>query len=87
MNIERLTVRQLIALLQHYPDDLPVVVQSYEAGYDPITNVEILTIAETEHRAWYIGIYDKTDQPEESAVLISSKYNRAALDTPDKASE
>ncbi len=87
MTIERLTVRQLIALLQHYPADLPVVVQSYEAGYDPVTDVEELTIAETENRAWYVGVYDKSDQPGEKALLISSKYNRVELDEADHASE
>ena len=58
MAIERLTVRQLIALLQQYPDNLPVVVQSYEAGYDPVTDVQMLPVAETLDREWYVGVYD-----------------------------
>jgi hypothetical protein len=77
MAIERLTVRQLIALLQQYPDNLPVVVQSYEAGYDPVTDVQMLPVAETLDREWYVGVYDDADPPGEIALLISSKYTRA----------
>lgn len=77
MAIERLTVRHLIALLQQYPDDLPVVVQGYETGYDPVTDVQTLPIAETPNRAWYEGVYRDADQSGETALLISSKYTRA----------
>jgi len=76
MAIDRLTVRQLIALLQQYPDNLPVVVQSYEAGYDPVTDVQTLTIAETPDREWYVGVYDDAGPSGETALLISSKYTR-----------
>ena len=80
MEIERMTVQQLITLLQQYPDDLPVVVQSYEEGYDPVTDVGELTIAETQNRAWYVGVYDRVDQSGETALLLSSKYNRTEAD-------
>mgnify|MGYP000848499996 CR=1 FL=1 len=86
MAIERLTVRQLIALLQQYPDNLPVVVQSYEAGYDPVTDVQTLPVAETPDRAWYVGVYDDADQSGETALLITSKYTRANDDTTGQPS-
>lgn len=86
MVIEYMNVQQLIALLQRYPPELPVVVQSYEAGYDPVTDVATLTVAETPDRAWYLGVYDTIDQPGKTVVLISSKYTRADLDDTDDIS-
>ena len=84
--IERLTVQQLIARLQQYPGDLPVVVQSYEAGYDPVTDIRTLPVVETPDRAWYVGVYDDADQSGETALLISSKYTRANSEAPGRPS-
>ncbi len=78
--IERLTVQQLIARLNQYPGDLPVVVQSYEAGYDPVTDVATLAVSPTPDRQWYVGVYEDASSPGETVLLISSKYNRAELD-------
>ncbi|MFZ4816827.1 MAG: hypothetical protein ACOYL5_19990 [Phototrophicaceae bacterium] len=82
MSIQTLTVRQLIEQLQAYPQDLPVVVQSYEDGYDPVTALNELMIAPTPNREWYIGVYEKADGTGQQVLLISSRYNRAELDTP-----
>ncbi len=83
MNIDRLTVRQLIALLQTYPDDLPVVVRSYEDGFDPVTDVATLTVTEKPDRAWYVGVYEPSDPQGEKVLLISSKYYRSELEIQD----
>jgi len=80
VTIKRMTVRQVIELLQQYPDDLPVVVQGYEEGYDPVTDVGELTVAAKQHREWYVGVYEQSDQQGEKVVAISSKYNRTELD-------
>ncbi|CAG1009347.1 hypothetical protein ANRL4_04027 [Anaerolineae bacterium] len=80
MTIERLTVGELILWLQHYPDHLPVVVRSYEEGYDPVTTVETLTIAETPERTWYVGVYQQADTEGETAVLLASKYHQRETD-------
>lgn len=80
MKIEYLNVGQLIAKLQQYPDNLPVVVQSYEDGYDPITDIKKLNVIETPDRAWYVGVYEQSDQIGKKVLLISSKYNRTELD-------
>lgn len=80
--VQTLTVRQLIEQLGQYPDDLPVIVQSYEDGYDPVTTLGELTISPTPNREWYVGVYEKTDGAGQKALLISSRYNRAEIDTP-----
>lgn len=76
MPIERLTVRQLIDLLGQFPEDWPVVVQSYEDGYDPVTAVAPLTVTETPARPWWVGVYHAADKEGEPALLLSSKYSR-----------
>ena len=83
MTIERMTVRQIIEQLQQYADDLPVVVQSYEDGYDPVTEVRELTVTVRQDREWYVGIYEQSDQQGEPVLLIASKYNRSELEEAD----
>jgi hypothetical protein len=78
--IERLTVRELIERLQHYPDNLPVVVQSYEQGYDPVTQLEVIEVMPTPNREWYVGVYEKSQAQGEAMLLIASKYTRAEID-------
>jgi hypothetical protein len=85
MAIEHLTVQQLIELLRQYPDDLPVVVQSYEDGYDPVTDVRTLTVAQTPNREWWLGIYEQADADGMQVILLSSKYNRAEADEADNS--
>ncbi len=69
-----MNIRQLIELLEQYPDDMPVVVQSYEAGYDPVTDVRQLTVAEVEDKAWYVGVYADAEKAGQQALLIASKF-------------
>ncbi|MBE2272503.1 MAG: hypothetical protein IAE80_29985, partial [Anaerolinea sp.] len=74
--IERLTVGELIERLQQFPASLPVIVRSYEEGYDPVTEVQVIRVAETADRAWYVGVYEATDEHGETALLLASKYHR-----------
>lgn len=78
--IKCLTVRQLIEQLQQFADDLPVLVQSYEEGYDPVTHLDELNVNRTYNRQWYVGIYEPATGQGERALLIASKYNRAEID-------
>lgn len=82
MPIERLNVGQLIDRLQQFPLDLPVVVRSYEDGYDPVTNLETLSISETPDRQWYVGVYEATQDTGETVLLIASKYFKAEAQQP-----
>jgi|GEM_PF-1249615 len=81
MKIERMTVCQLIEQLQHYAGGLPVVVESYEEGYDPVTDFTELTVTEKQKRYWYVGVYEKSDEQGEKVLLISSKYSRTEIET------
>lgn len=51
-----------------------------------MTDVATLTVAETPDRAWYLGVYDTTDQSGKTALLISSKYTRTDRDDTDDIS-
>ncbi len=74
---QALTVQSLIDQLKHYDPTLPVVVQSYEDGYDPITNLRLLAIEPTTpHPAWCIGIYQEKPQASQSALLLYSILSR-----------
>lgn len=80
MPIERLTVAQLIERLQQYATDLPVVVHSYEDGYDPVTNLEVLSVSETPDRQRYVGVYEATQDTGETVLLIASRYFKAEIE-------
>ena len=54
-----LTVKDLIAQLQQYPEDLEVVVDSYEDGCDPITGIKKIEIIDYPNRESHYGIYDE----------------------------
>lgn len=76
-----MTVGQLIEQLRHYPEDIPVVVYSYEEGDDPVTGVEVVHIVETPARPWYVGVYQRSERDGRIALLIASKYYKAESDT------
>jgi hypothetical protein len=80
MTIERLTVQQLIQQLQQFPLELPVVVHSYEEGYDPVTAVETISVATVPNREWYVGVYDSTPDGER-VLLIASKYYKSDIES------
>ena len=74
---QALTVQALIDQLKHYDPTLPIVVQSYEDGYDPLTHLRVLTIEPTTpHPAWYNGIYQEKPQASQSALLLYSILSR-----------
>jgi hypothetical protein len=74
---QALTVQSLIDQLKHYDPSLPIVVQSYEDGYDPLTHLRVLAIEPTTpHPAWYNGIYQENPQASQSALVLSSSLSR-----------
>ena len=72
-----MNVSELIKTLQKFPADLPVVVQSYEDGVDPVTEAKTIGIEKYSSSEWYNGVYDEVTDSPEKALLISSKFNRA----------
>ncbi len=75
-----MNVAELIALLNEHPDDMEVLVQSYEEGYDPVTEVKPMAVSETPDKAWYVGVYAEDAQAKKLALVIQSRYNRAEKD-------
>jgi hypothetical protein len=57
--MNEMTVRELIKLLQSVPANLPVVVDSYEGGLDPVTDVRKIEVIPYPERQSYYGIYDQ----------------------------
>lgn len=75
-----LTVQDLIDALQQYPPDMPLIVNSYEVGYDPVTHLETTPIAHMPDREWYQGIYERADTDGKPALLIASRYYKTESD-------
>lgn len=69
-----MNVRDLIALLEQYPADMPVIVHSYEAGYDPVTSIRELAVLESPDKAWYVGVYADTEAQGQKMLLIESAF-------------
>jgi len=53
-----MTVAQLIQWLQQFPDDMAVLVEGYENGYDPIHSLSIQELAGVQNAADYDGLFD-----------------------------
>ena len=66
-----MTVAQLIRHLRQYPDDLRVVVDSYEDGFDDVAPERILTarISLNTGTRWYYG---RHGGPEEGAENVDA---------------
>jgi len=71
-----MTVAELIKQLQAYPQALEVIVDSYEEGFDPVTDVKQQAIEKITDKSWYEGVYDEAKNSNHQAVLIRSRYNR-----------
>ncbi len=71
-----LTVKELIALLQNQPQDLPVVVDSYEGGLDPVTDIAMVQIIDYPNRKEYYGIYDTPSNTANGNPAVKISSNR-----------
>lgn len=54
-----MTIAELITALQAHDPSLPVIVRSYESGYNRVRRVETFTVAPVNNPAWYDGEIDK----------------------------
>lgn len=59
-----MNIAQLIELLGQYPDDVDVLVEGYENGYDPIHSLSMKTLAGVQNAEEYDGIFDTPDNLE-----------------------
>lgn len=68
-------VAELMNQLKNYPPDLEVVVNSYEEGYDPVTDLSEITVEKAEPKDWWIGVY--RDVPAgQPMLLLRSRHLR-----------
>ena len=67
-----MTASELIRILQRVPADLPVVVDSCEAGLDPVTDVKEIEVVPYPNRKAYYGIYDQA-RPQHPAARPALK--------------
>lgn len=74
-------VGDLIKLLKEQPVDMEVVVESYEEGFDPVTELKAISVSDKESREWYEGVYEENTQSKHNVLLIKSKYNRTEVKT------
>ena len=71
-----MTVVELINLLEKQPTDLEVMVQSYEEGFDPVTDLKIIPVSENNNKSWYVGMFDEDNDSSQQVLVIQSKFNR-----------
>ncbi|WP_341303212.1 hypothetical protein [Pseudomonas sp. TMP25] len=57
-------IAQLIELLGQYPDDMDVLVDGYENGYDPIHSLSMKKLAGVQNAEEYDGLFDTPDNLE-----------------------
>lgn len=72
-------ISDLIQLLEGYPGDMEVIVDSYEEGFDPVTDIKEVAVANKADREWYEGVYEENLKSQNRVLLIKSKYNRTAV--------
>lgn len=78
-----MTVRELIRLLRSVPADLPVFIDSYEDGLDPVTDIKEIEVIPYPERKSYYGIYDQIRRHHPSArpaLKIFSKRRGEEVD-------
>lgn len=62
-------VKELIDILQLYPDDMVVLVDGYEKGFDD-PKVHLDRFKLRDYEAWYLGKYDDVFNDEEGSECV-----------------
>lgn len=80
-----MTVKELIQVLESYPDDLRVVVSGYESGYDDVTpeRISVINIQLNVGTANWEGQHERPDllskgTPRTGAVVEALAFHRAS---------
>jgi len=61
-------VKELIDTLLKYPDNMVVVVDGYEVGFDNIVDMEIIDIYKRKNKSWWEGEYTKEDNLSDKSI-------------------
>lgn len=71
-----MTVAQLIQLLQQFPDDMAVLVEGYENGYDRIHSLSIQELAGVQNAADYDGLCSNSGLSQSSTRSLKCQFLR-----------
>lgn len=63
-----MTVAELIARLNEFPQDMLVLGRGYETGFDPIETVETVEVVKQKDPSWWDGEYDTPRNWDESTT-------------------
>ncbi|MDE2687814.1 MAG: hypothetical protein OXI16_10020 [Chloroflexota bacterium] len=84
-----MTVHELIALLETYPDDLRVVVNGYEDGFDDLSRDSLKVVEITlntgtesyvgEHGYWFPEIQGRNGRPKDIEVAKALVLHRSSF--------
>jgi hypothetical protein len=77
-DFDPITVKKLREILKQFPDDMIVVTDGYETGYEKILLPEIITVRREADNMYYDGEYQvaEEDDRETIEVLIISRNRR-----------
>jgi len=78
-------IAELISKLQTFPEDMEIIVNSYEEGYDPLTGLREINIEKRTSKDWYYGVYEDAKTTGQKALLLYSTFFRS--EKKDKSSE
>ncbi len=65
-----MTVKELINLLETMPQDVLVVTEGYEDGYDTVKKVSIIGVEENPQKNWWDGKYIESEKQESRSVVL-----------------
>jgi hypothetical protein len=63
-----LTVKEIKAILDKFPDDLPVMTHGFEEHFDPILEPIILNVKYNEENWDFCGMYESCDEGEQGSI-------------------
>lgn len=82
-----MTIGQLIEILSKHPGDLPVLVEGYETGFDPIHSIVQAKAIPNPENQEYDGEFEKDEAGSDCLIILGkSEYRRSPSD-PEKLKE
>jgi len=86
-----MTKKELIEKLSEYPDDMLILVDGYESGFDDVKDIypieAVLVQPEPEKSSWFSGRYEKIEILElydELKKIVNPKQRCAVVITSDE---
>lgn len=74
MEIQSMTVKELIERLSQLNPESLVLTRSYEGGMDAVGSIEEVKVVYREDQPWYFGDYDTPDSGESDKPVIEAVY-------------